>query len=134
MEDPGTCTSKETAISWNNLDPTDFLPSNGKAADADKLDGQDSSALLPSAIYEVVLQSIDGFDFDPSGGKQANAACDGGETLLSGGFSGMDQGTYLIASFPEKSANPWVVRWKNDATVDFGGVHALCADFPPAHT
>jgi hypothetical protein len=103
---------------------------------ADNLDGKDSTAFLPGAIYQVDLQNTTGTDtppFDPQF-TEAVAICDSGDKLLSGGFGGIDAGTQLIASFPVSAGNTWVVRWKHDATADSISVHAVCADFPPLRT
>ena len=61
--------------------------------------------------------------------------CDPGDQLLSGGFSGVDKGTVVIANGPDtaSSAEAWLVGWENDASPDAVDVTILCAEaaFPP---
>lgn len=65
----------------------------------------------------------------------ATLRCDPGDQLLSGGFSGVDEGTVVISSEPDtvSSAEAWVVGWENDASPDAVNVAVLCAEaaFPP---
>ncbi len=65
----------------------------------------------------------------------ATLRCDPGDQLLSGGFSGLDEGTVVIASEPDtvSSAEAWLVGWENDASPDAVYVAVLCAEaaFPP---
>ena len=65
----------------------------------------------------------------------ATARCDPGDQLLSGGFSGLDEGTAVIANGPDtvSSAEAWLVGWENDASPDAVEVTVLCAEaaFPP---
>ena len=65
----------------------------------------------------------------------ATLRCDPGDQLLSGGFSGLDEGTVVIASEPDtvSSAEAWLVGWENDASPDAVNVAVLCAEaaFPP---
>jgi hypothetical protein len=65
----------------------------------------------------------------------ATLRCDPGDQLLSGGFSGLDEGTVVIASEPDNvsSAEAWLVGWENDASPDAVNVAVLCAEaaFPP---
>ncbi len=65
----------------------------------------------------------------------ATLKCDPGDQLLSGGFSGVDEGTAVIANGPDtaSSAEAWLVGWKNDASPDAVDVTVLCAEaaFPP---
>ncbi len=65
----------------------------------------------------------------------ATLRCDPGDQLLSGGFSGLDEGTVVIASEPDtvSSGEAWLVGWENDASPDAVNVAVLCAEaaFPP---
>ena len=65
----------------------------------------------------------------------ATVRCDPGDQLLSGGFSGVDEGTAVIANGPDtaSSAEAWLVGWENDASSDAVDVTVLCAEaaFPP---
>ena len=65
----------------------------------------------------------------------ATLGCDPGDQLLSGGFSGLDEGTVVITSEPDtvSSAEAWLVGWENDASPDAVNVAVLCAEaaFPP---
>ena len=65
----------------------------------------------------------------------ATLRCDPGDQLLGGGFSGLDEGTVVIASEPDtvSSAEAWLVGWENDASPDAVNVAVLCAEaaFPP---
>lgn len=65
----------------------------------------------------------------------ATLECDPGDLLLSGGFSGVDEGTAIVASAPDaiSSAEVWLVGWENDASPDSINVAVLCAEgaFPP---
>ncbi len=65
----------------------------------------------------------------------ATLRCDPGDQLLSGGFSGVDEGTNVIANGPDtaSSAEAWLVGWENDASPDAVDVTILCAEaaFPP---
>ena len=65
----------------------------------------------------------------------ATLRCDPGDQLLSGGFSGLDEGTVVIASEPDtvSSGEAWLVGWENDASPDAVNIAVLCAEaaFPP---
>jgi hypothetical protein len=65
----------------------------------------------------------------------ATLRCDPGDQLLSEGFSGVDEGTNVIANGPDtaSSAEAWLVGWENDASPDAVDVTILCAEaaFPP---
>src|SRR5215212_10926144 len=60
----------------------------------------------------------------------ATLRCDPGDQLLSGGFSGLDEGTVVIASEPDtvSSAEAWLVGWENNASPDAVNVAVLCAE------
>lgn len=93
--------------------------------DADRLDGRDASAFLPTKIY--VRET-------PRSG-QANrvsvgsAECDPGDVALSGGFNNVAASTTLIAN-GRGSATSWTVHWQNGAIADEVGVQVVCADLP----
>ncbi len=115
----------------DNLDQSAFLRENGKAADADKLDGKDSGDFLPTSTY-TRSRSTTG-----SGGANtfstAHLSCNTGDELLSGGYFSVDEGTHVESSIPsialgEKS---WFMQWKNNATVDTVGIQIRCAYTTP---
>jgi hypothetical protein len=65
----------------------------------------------------------------------ATLRCDPGDQLLSGGFSGLDEGTVVFASERDtvSSGEAWLVGWENDASPDAVNVAVVCAEaaFPP---
>jgi hypothetical protein len=101
----------------------------GKANDADKLDGKDSTAFVPTKIYEVQ-------DRRPGLGSNSVtsrfATCDPGDPALSGGgFSTDPSGDTLVSSL-RSSTSQWqaVYRDGGSANSDIGAI-AYCADLPP---
>jgi hypothetical protein len=101
----------------------------GKANDANLLDGKDSTAFVPTRIYEVQ-------DRRPGSGGNSVASrfatCDAGDPALSGGgFSTDPGGDNLVSSF-RSSANEWLAVYRDggSANADIGAI-AYCADLPP---
>lgn len=98
---------------------------------ADRLDKKDSSAFLPSAIYQV--------DEAPTVGPNTTAGsivqCDEpGDLAIGGGFSGLESNSQVVASSRVSvSENSWRVSVRNTSTTvsDTITTQAVCADFPP---
>lgn len=108
----------------DNRDASDFVTTFGKANDADRLDGRDSTAFFSGKTYNKEGSLVD----NPGALRTASAACDAGDAALTGG--------YRIGSVGAE------VEVVSEAT--FGGTHSVtfvadntvvanvtCADFPP---
>jgi hypothetical protein len=101
---------------------------------ADRLDGHDSSEFVPRG--KMKFYSVATVGKDTSNGScdandtcYATFACPAGETLLIGGYDGVDPGTFVEASHPNYvpgSAN-WRMLWKNDGSVDTIVIRIMCA-------
>jgi hypothetical protein len=111
------------------------------ANDAGNLDGLDSSAFARSEIY--VLTKITDGSANVNGTCPSGAVCfaggyycDPGDTMLSGGFAEIDNGTHLVASEPfvPNSEDTWRIKFINDSTEDTITVYTICADNGAAHT
>ena len=117
----------------------------GKAVNlsADELDNRDSSAFLPSEIYEKsVSQNV-------AAGSSAGttASCDSGDVAVSGSYAMVDTGAYLNVSSERRvddrldeetgQVNPsgWHVISENPDTSAERSitVYVNCADRPPMH-
>jgi hypothetical protein len=127
----GTATNL-SADKLDQLDSTAFLRSTGKAVDADKLDGIDSSGYLKNTLYR---RTVAGTGFCPSSaGCFLRVDCLTGDTLISGGYDSVDNGTRIFASRPGKdlgnnnqpTAFGWVVWWQNNSTLDTVEVTVTC--------
>ncbi len=124
----------------DGLDSSQFLAASGKAADANTLDGVDSLGFARSEIY-VRAMSTDGSanaqGTCPEGdvGFAGGFYCDQGDTLLSGGFADIDNGTRLVASEPfvPNSQDAWRVKFVNNSTEDTITVYTICADNGSQH-
>lgn len=140
-------------------DSSTFLGAGAKAADSNLLDGQDSSAFLDAGAKAADANTLDGIDslgFARSGiyvremvtNGSANAQgtcpegdicfaggyyCDTGDTLLSGGFADIDNGTRLVASEPfvPNEQDAWRVKFVNNSTEDTITIYTICADNAP---
>jgi len=119
-------------------DSTAFLGANGKAADANTLDGVDSLGFARSGIYvrEMVTNgSANAQGTCPEGDVcfAGGFYCDNGDTLLSGGFAEIDNGTRLVASEPfvPNPQDAWRVKFVNNSTEDTITVYTICADNAP---
>ncbi len=109
---------------------------------ADELDGSDSTAFLPSRIYEVSAQE----DVQPGTGRAIVAYCDAGDLAVSGGYSDINANLHIYHDHrvdentdPEEGATHpagWLVSAFNPLDGSAGAVntYAYCADLPPAHT
>jgi len=60
----------------------------------------------------------------------ASLGCYPGDLLLSGGYSGVDEGTLITANGPDSvsSEEAWLVGWRNDDSSDAVDVRVLCLD------
>lgn len=60
----------------------------------------------------------------------AALGCYPGDVLLSGGYSGVDEGTLITANGPDpaSSEETWLVGWRNDDSSDAVDVRVLCLD------
>jgi hypothetical protein len=107
----------------------DTLRGPGRPGAQDEAPGTYSRVLT---TYEKRVSANPGLSYTET---FATLRCDPGDQLLSGGFSGLDEGTVVIASEPDtvSSAEAWLVGWENDASPDAVNVAVLCAEaaFPP---
>lgn len=115
----------------DNLDQSAFLRKNGKAVDADRLDGKGSGDFLPSGVY----QKIDSSTGKPNGLSNAKAMCDSGDSVLSGGFDGINFAETLVyTSRPivfSDGSQGWYLGWRSGPNADTVQAEALCADTTP---
>jgi hypothetical protein len=60
----------------------------------------------------------------------AALGCYPGDVLLSGGYSGVDEGTLITADGPDSASSEeaWLVGWRNDDSSDAIDVRVLCLD------
>jgi len=107
----------------------DALRGPGRPGTQDEAPGTYSRVLI---TYEKRVSGNPGLSYTET---FATLGCDPGDQLLSGGFSGLDEGTVVITSEPDtvSSAEAWLVGWENDASPDAVNVAVLCAEaaFPP---
>jgi hypothetical protein len=97
---------------------------------ADRIDGKDSTALVPTEIYTLDVPQQGG-----GGGQQVarSVFCDQGDVLLSGGHS-IDPGDNLIlsSSFDSNTAGSgWTVVVEDNGAPTRIFAQARCADLPP---
>ncbi len=109
---------------------------------ADELDGSDSTAFLPSRIYEVSATE----EVQPGTGRGVVAYCDAGDLAVSGGYRDINVNLdiYLDHRVDEntdpKKGETHPAGWVVSASSPLGGsagavnTYAYCADLPPAHT
>ena len=98
---------------------------------ADKLDGVDSAGIIRwASIYERSRETTGGAG--PNETTAAAVGCDSGDTILSGGFNNIDNGTHLIGSWTGRgTGGSHFVEWRNNATVDTVEIIVKCADTTP---
>jgi len=117
----------------DGIDSTGFLGASAKAADSNFLDGIDSTGFMRRGIYR---KTMSGTGTCPNSDDCfLRVDCDSGDTLLSGGFDSLDNGTRLMATRPGKdlagthpTAFGWVVWWANNSTKDTVEVTIICAN------
>jgi hypothetical protein len=109
-----------------------FLPSSGKANDANLLDGRDSTSFVPTKTYQVTDQRTGAGGGSP---EQRNPKCDQGDVVLNGGFSigGFvpDSGVALMDERPSLVDNTWLVQVEDVGSPSFMAGIVICADLPP---
>lgn len=129
----GAKVARFNADRLDDLDQSAFLRKNGKAADADRLDGKDSTAYLPSAVYQKTSSP----NFVPANSTRTyKVLCDSGDSVLSGGYTGfIDADSSIESSFPHLSSDGseqgWTVKISTGATTDTLYMVALCARTTP---
>jgi hypothetical protein len=96
----------------------------------DLLDGRSAGAFLPTASYRQTSGAV----VVAAGAAEAvTVSCDAGDRVLSGGYSGLNNSTRVLDSYPVTDAG-WQLRFRNQgAASDSVFAHALCADFAPRH-
>ncbi|MBX6765346.1 MAG: hypothetical protein K6T51_14730 [Rubrobacteraceae bacterium] len=107
-----------------------------KNLNADKLDGQDSSAFVQTNTNAFVRNDIYKTESAIGPGTQigdgtfvANEACDPGDILLSGGPANINATSTLLESFPTPgTTNSWSVRINKNGQADNFNVVVLCAN------
>lgn len=100
----------------------------GRANDADKLDGLDSTAFLPASIYFDSSDAVSG-----NGGGAVfvfiASPCDPGDKILNAG-AGVAPEDDMIEQRPVGSA-AWLVRIRDNGAPATSNVVANCVDLPP---
>jgi hypothetical protein len=103
----------------------------GKATnlDADKVDGKDSSAFVPTELYV----EKDTFIVSKGATGVFSAFCDPGDVAISGGYGIQFEDSSVIAqSRPDAFEERWLVELNTGPVVGENlAVYVRCADFPP---
>lgn len=112
--------------------------STGKVANlnADQLDGQDSTAFVPTATNAFVRNNIYKAESALNTGTALGdgtfvkaQACNSGDVLLSGGPANVSPTSDMVESFPTPgTTNSWSARIQDNGAVDNFSVVVLCAD------
>jgi hypothetical protein len=102
---------------------------------ANELDGLDSTQLLRSETYSRSVSGT-GSNLGCAGDAmcQLIVKCDGNNQVISGGFTNVDPGTFVLTSMPWiESTVPghawgvgWFVQWHNNSTLDTVEAWAVC--------
>ena len=98
---------------------------------ADRIDGKDSSALMPARTYVVEHEeSIE----PPTVAISRTIFCDDGDVPISGGFGSLDPESQTISSrrIVLGDEDVWLVAVRSSGSDTFL-VQAVCTDFPPLH-
>ena len=98
---------------------------------ADRIDGKDSSALMPAKTYVVEHEeSIE----PPTTAISRAILCDDEDVPISGGFGSLDPESQIISSrrIVLGDRDAWLVAVRSSGSDTFV-VQAVCADFPPMH-
>jgi len=98
---------------------------------ADRVDGKDSSALMPAETYVVEHEeSIE----PPTSAISRAILCDDGDVPISGGFGSLDPESQIISSrrIVLGDEDVWLVAVRSSESDTFV-VQAVCTDFPPMH-
>ncbi len=98
---------------------------------ADKIDGKNSSALMPAQTYVVEHEEV---IEPPVTGRSRAILCEEGDVPISGGFGTLDPQTQIISSrrIVLSGRDAWLVAVRTSES-DTYTVQAVCADFPPTH-
>ncbi len=98
---------------------------------ADKIDGKNSSALMPAQTYVVEHEEV---IEPPVTGRSKAILCEEGDVPISGGFGSLDPQTQIISSrrIVLSGRDAWLVAVRTSES-DTYTVQAVCADFPPTH-
>jgi hypothetical protein len=107
--------------------------SSNKVADlnADRVDGLDSSALMPARTYVVEHEET---IVPPTTAISRAILCDDADVPISGGFGSLDPESQIISSrrIVLGDRDAWLVAVRSSESDTFL-VGAVCADFPPMH-
>jgi hypothetical protein len=98
---------------------------------ADRVDGKDSSALMPAKTYVVEHEE----NIEPPTVAISRAIlCDDGDVPISGGFGSLAPESQIISSrrILLGDEDVWLVAVRSSGSDTFT-VEAVCADFPPMH-
>jgi hypothetical protein len=91
--------------------------------DADKLDGKDAAAFVPTKTY---IREVNGLgkanNFD-----DVSATCDPGDLAIGGGYNGVDRADTFVA-VDQQFKTGWQVIWFSANQPDALRVRAICAD------
>ena len=96
---------------------------------ADRVDGKDSSSLMPAQTYVVEHEEI----IEPPTVAISRAIlCDDGDVTISGGFGSLAPESQIISSrrIVLGDRDAWLVAVRSSESDTFM-VSAVCADFPP---
>lgn len=114
-------------------DSSAFLPVNGKAADSNLLDGQDSSSFVQTNTNAFVRNNTYRAESNLGPGTllgdgtyRIDVTCSPGDVLLSGGPANINSTSTLLESFPA-STGDWAVRINKNGQADNFSAVALCA-------
>lgn len=120
------------------INPDGTVVCSSKSADADALDGRDSTSFMGIKNYErrkPTDGSANASNTCPEGDLcfAGGYYCDTGDTMLGGGYDGIDNGTRVVASepFTPNPQDTWRIKFVNNGTEDTIDVITLCADNPP---
>jgi hypothetical protein len=115
----------------DGVDSSGFLPKSGKAADADRLDGKSAEAFLQKS-YDYHLSTL----FVAAGATENIVAdCLPGQVAVTGGYTGVDPGTHVFVSKPEITFDGippkgWEITVQRNSSTsgDFVNAFAACVN------
>lgn len=96
---------------------------------ADRVDGKDSSALMPAQTYVVEHEEV---IVPPTVAISRAILCNDGDVPISGGFGSLDPESQITSSrrIVLGDRDAWLVAVRSSESDTFL-VEAVCADFPP---
>ena len=100
---------------------------DGKATDAELLDGKNSTSFMGRSIYTTEDWPLSFGAEKLDGTRVITKSCDVGDRLLAGGPANIDAGTILLESFPANTTT-WHARIQNVGALDAFNVVVLCAN------